>query len=180
MRARLFTLLLLAAPLAMGATVVYKWVDDDGVVHYSDQPHPNAQKVQLKAAQTYTPAGNAMSSSAVSAPPAPPAQGYKGCSIAQPPDQSDFANLDSLTVSVQTQPALHGGDQIYVLLDGQALNGGAPTGSSFTISPVDRGEHTLQAVVKSPDGGVLCQTASVTYNVHQPSIQNPNNPVRPH
>ena len=52
MRTLLFTLISLACSLALAATV-YKWVDENGVVHYSDQPHPNAQKVQLKAAQTY-------------------------------------------------------------------------------------------------------------------------------
>jgi Domain of unknown function (DUF4124) len=179
MRRILLTLLLLTAPLAL-ATTVYKWVDEDGVVHYSDQPHPNAQKVQLKSAQTYQQGGGGP---AVPVPPPPPPAAphtYKGCIIAQPPNSSDFANVDSLSVVVQTDPALHAGDQIYVLLDGQALNGGAPTGAQFTISPVERGEHTLQAVVKGIDGTVVCQTASVTYNVHQPSLLNPNNPIRPH
>jgi hypothetical protein len=168
----------LACSVAL-ATTVYKWVDENGVVHYSDQPHPNAQKVQLKSAQTYTPAQGTSAAAAVPPPP-PPAHSYRGCVIAQPPNASELANVDSLAVVVQTDPALHAGDQIYVLLDGQALNGGAPTGAQFTISPVDRGEHTLQAVVKGSDGSVICQTASVTYNVHQPSLLNPNNPIRPH
>jgi hypothetical protein len=172
--------MLLASSLAL-ATTVYKWVDEDGVVHYSDQPHPNAEKVQLKNPQTYAPGA----SPAASGPPVPPVPAqtptvYKGCAITAPSNQADYANVDSLTVAVQTQPALHAGDQIYVLLDGQALNSGAPTGAQFTLSPVDRGEHTLQAVVKGSDGTVVCQTASVTYNVHQPSVQNPVNPVRPH
>lgn len=180
MRKLLFTLLLslLGTTLAL-ATTIYKWVDEDGVVHYSDQPHPNAQKLQVQAAQTYTPVSNGPASAA--AAPTPPKPGvYHGCAIVQPPNSSEFANLDSLTVTVQTEPALHAGDQIYVLLDGQALNGGAATGPQFTLSPVDRGEHTLQAVVKGSDGNVVCQTASVTYNVHQPSVLNPVNPVHPH
>jgi hypothetical protein len=178
MRTLLFTLFLLTVPLAMAATV-YKWVDEDGGVHYSDQPHPDAQKLQVKSAQTYTP--TAMAAAPAAAPP-PETQktSYSSCAVGQPPNQSEFANLDSLTVSVTTAPALHAGDQIFVLLDGQELNGGAPTGPSFTLSPVDRGEHTLQAVVKSSDGTVLCQSGTVTYNVHQPSIQNPVNPVHPH
>ena len=40
---------------AVLAATVYKWVDDDGVVHYSDQPHPNAQKLQVHDVQTYRP-----------------------------------------------------------------------------------------------------------------------------
>jgi hypothetical protein len=181
MRKILFTLLLLAAPLAL-ATTVYKWVDEEGVVHYSDQPHANAQKVQVKDPQTYSQgaANAAYSTPAPPVPPPPAPTSYKTCAISQPSNSAELANVDSLTVVVATQPVLHAGDQIFVLLDGQALNGGAPTGAQFTLSPVDRGEHTLQAVVKGPDGSVLCSSASVTYNVHQPSIANPANPVRPH
>ena len=42
-----------AARCAAVAATVYKWVDENGVVHYSDQPHPNAQKIHVQAAQTY-------------------------------------------------------------------------------------------------------------------------------
>ena len=33
----------LACTAAVAATV-YKWVDENGVVHFSDQPHENAEK----------------------------------------------------------------------------------------------------------------------------------------
>ena len=36
--------LILAAFAAQGADI-YKWTDADGVVHYSDQPHPGAVKI---------------------------------------------------------------------------------------------------------------------------------------
>src|SRR6202035_892894 len=139
MRSRLFTLMLLVCSLAAAATV-YKWVDEHGVVHYSDQPHPNAQKMSVQSAQTYK-AG----------------------------DQT-LTNVDSLTVIVRTDPALRPGDQIFLMLDGQPLNGGAATGSPFTLTSVDRGTHTLQALVRDSDGGLMCQTPGVTYHAHQPSV----------
>lgn len=181
MRTLLFTLISLACSLALAATV-YKWVDENGVVHYSDQPHPNAQKVQLKAAQTYkdpSPRG-AFAPAAAPSAPANAAPVYRGCAIAQPPDNQDFSNINALSVIVQTDPPLRPGDQIFLTLDGQALNEGRPTGTQFNLSPVDRGTHTLQAAVRDGDGALTCQTPVVTFNVHQPSIQNPVNPVRPH
>ena len=87
MRTFAFTLLLLVCSVALAATV-YRWVDEDGVVHYSDQPHPNAEKLQVHAAQTYkpsaldTPAGGGGGGGA--APPAPVP--YRGCAIVQPQD----------------------------------------------------------------------------------------------
>ena len=52
MRKLAFTLMPLLCSLALAATV-YKWVDENGVVHYSDQPHANAEKLQVKDAQTF-------------------------------------------------------------------------------------------------------------------------------
>lgn len=179
MRRLLFTLFLLAAPLVLAATV-YKWVDENGVVHYSDQPHPNAEKVHVKEPQTYR------ESNPLGAPAAPSPDGgsgggptYRGCAIAQPVDNEDFANPDSLVVVVRTDPPLRPGDQVFVTLDGQALNEGRPTGAQFTISPVERGTHVLQAAVRDSGGALLCQTSGVSYSAHQPSVLNPANPVRP-
>jgi hypothetical protein len=170
----------LVGSLALAATV-YRWVDENGVVHYSDQPHPNAEKLQVHAAQTYKASG-ADTAPAAGGPASAAAPAlYRGCAIMQPQDGQEFANIDSLTVAVQTDPALHLGDKIYVTVDGQALNGGNPTGPQFVLSPVDRGTHTAQAQVKDANGAVQCQTPPVTFNVHQNSLLNPNNVrVTPH
>src|ERR1700687_3592675 len=42
---RLWIALGLFAAFAAGAAVVYKWTDADGVVHYSDQAVPGAERV---------------------------------------------------------------------------------------------------------------------------------------
>src|SRR5690606_16493545 len=46
MRTALYVLLALAVPAFAGQTV-YKWVDDKGVTHFSDQPVAGAEKVEL-------------------------------------------------------------------------------------------------------------------------------------
>jgi hypothetical protein len=179
MRRPLFTLISLLASLAVAGTV-YKWVDENGVVHYSDQPHSDAQKVEVPAAQTYQGAASVPAPPAgPTAPPAStqPASAYQGCAITQPTNDQTFTNVDSLSIVVRTDPGLQAGDQVFLMLDGQPLNGGKPTGSQFTLSPVDRGSHSVQAVVRNDQGGVMCQTPGVTFNVHQPSIQNPANPL---
>jgi hypothetical protein len=165
----------LMSSLASAATV-YKWVDENGVVHYSDQPHPDAQKVKVPEAQTYKalPAERAGGTpvTPAEAPPAP----YQGCAVVQPTGEQTFANIDSLNVVVRTDPPLRSGDQVFVTLDGQPLNGRSPTGLTYTISPVDRGTHTVQAVVRDSSGAMLCQTSGVTFHVQQNSVLNPHNP----
>jgi len=186
MRRLLFTLIPLIGLAALAATAtaatVYKWVDENGVVHYSDQPHADAQKVQVEAAQTYKSAEAATAAVPAGTPApqlnAPPS--YQGCAIAQPTEDQVFLNADSLTIIVRTDPTLHPGDKVYLTMDGQPLNQGAATGAQYVLSPVDRGTHTIQAVVRNSDGGLMCQTPGVTFNVRQPSVLAPANPQRPH
>ena len=187
MRALAFTLMSLACAIALAGATVYKWTDEDGVIHYSDQPHANAEKLRVQSAQTFKEAGmsyggtSTNTASSQGAAPAPTSDHpYQGCAIVQPMNEQSFANLDALNIVVQTDPILRPGDQIYVSVDGQPLNNGAPTGGQFTLTPVDRGTHSVQAQVRSQGGTVVCQAPTITFHVHQPSMQNPVNPVRPH
>lgn len=170
----LFTLISLACSVAL-ATTVYKWVDENGVIHYSDQPHPNAQKLQVVGVQTYS--GHAAAvrapgpgeSDSSAAPPNP----YKGCAIAQPLDQQNLPNAQSVFIRIAADPVPRGGDRIYITMDGQALNGGQPTGLSFNVTPIERGAHSVQAQIRSQDDQVLCQTPTITFYVQQPNLFSP-------
>lgn len=161
-----------------GATV-YKWVDSHGVVHYSDRPHPNAEKLRIEGAQTYAP------------PPPPPADlnppprqpvrtrpahAYSSCHIVQPRNQQMLMNVYRATAIVRTQPPLFAGNRVQLYLDGRRMPGSGP---AFTF-PVYRGQHSLSAVVVNSFGQIVCETSTVTFYVHQPSIQNPHNPVHPY
>jgi hypothetical protein len=183
MRGILFTLISLACSVVLASTTIYKWVDENGVVHYSDQPHQNAEKLQVEGAQTYpssgarTPYGQQRHGEDSSRQRAE--EPYEGCSIVQPGAEQTLENVDSTVVNVQTIPALRQGDRIYLSMDGQPLNGGQPTGNPFGISQLVRGSHTLSAQVRGTDGTVLCQS-QINFYVHQPSVANPASPIRPH
>jgi hypothetical protein len=163
----------IACAAAFSATV-YKWVDENGVVHYSDQPHENAEKVQVAAPQTYTPTHI---NSPRSSSPAPTSNNaYQSCEVVQPANEETFPNAESVSAAVQVNPAPRGGDQVVLLMDGNPVPNFPRAGGSVTISPVDRGTHSLRAVVQDSGGKVLCESPSVTFNVTQPSTLNPNNP----
>jgi hypothetical protein len=172
MRRLFFTINQHDAPLALAATV-YKWVDENGVVHYSDQPHPNAQKLQITGAQTF-------SSSAASVP-APnlgddsnaQTNPYRGCVVASPQDQQSLPNAQSVFLRVQSDPLPRPGDRVFITMDGQAVNGGQATGLSFNVTPIERGAHSVQAQIRSPSDQVLCQTPTITFYVQQPNLFSP-------
>jgi uncharacterized protein DUF4124 len=175
MRVILFTLMSVVSAVALSATV-YKWVDENGVTHYSDQPHENAQKVQIAQPQTYSPGPLPYTPrSAQSSGPKQAANGYT-CEVTAPTNDQTFPNTTSVTVGAQFTPAPHGGDQSSLLLDGTRLQNFPQGGGSLTIDPIDRGQHSLQAVVQDSSGKMLCQSTSVSFTVLQPSVLNPANP----
>lgn len=179
MRTLLFTLMSVACTVAVSATV-YKWVDENGVVHYSDQPHENAEKVQLKAPQTYT-APKTPAESPQPARQAPkPTYSYQSCAISEPTNDQVFTNTSEVTAGVTVQPTVRPGDTAVVTLDGQRVPGVPANGGQFTISPVDRGTHSIQMTVQDPSGATVCTSPAVTFHVTQPSLQSPTRPVRPH
>jgi hypothetical protein len=174
MRAIVFTLLSVLCTAAFAATV-YKWVDENGVTHYSDQPHENAQKVTVAQPQTYkAPKPPPEQPSAPAAPKAPPP--YSSCAIAQPANDDTFPNATSVDAAVATNPGVRPGDEVVLLLDGSRVANFPPSGGTTTISPIERGSHSLQAIVRDGNGQVVCQSANITFTVLQPSVLNPANP----
>jgi hypothetical protein len=176
--AALASLLLCATALADngGRTTVYRWVDPEGVVHYSDQPHPNAQKLEISGAQTFSaPPLPQNSSNSAPAPTQPGGPAYDSCAISQPADQQTLTNVNQATAVVQTSPQLRPGDQVRLFVDGKQIGG---AGTSFNF-PVVRGQHSVQAVIEDSTGQIVCETSTVTFFVHQPSMQNPHSPVHP-
>ena len=178
MRATLFTLLCVVCAVA-SATTIYKWVDESGITHYSDQPHPNATKVDLSQPQTYTaPRAAAQSESQAEPPPADQPPPYVGCAITQPAAGQIYVNLFSVTVQLQIQPQQRDGDRVVISLDGQEVGGLASVGSQFTITPVERGAHSVQAAIQDQNGQTVCRSSSVSFFVRQPSVQSPTRPAR--
>jgi hypothetical protein len=168
----LFTLMSLACSVAL-ATTVYKWVDENGVIHYSDQPHEHAQKLQVQGVQTYSSSAAAVRGPAESDSSSPSANPYKGCAIAQPLDQQNLPNAQSVFIRVAADPVPRGGDRVFITMDGQGLNGGQATGMSFNVTPIERGAHSVQAQIRGPGDQVLCQTPTVTFYVQQPNLFSP-------
>jgi hypothetical protein len=173
----IFSALLGLAASAFAGTV-YKWVDEKGVVHYSDQPHPDAQTIDVKSAQTYS----APSSTPAQTPTQPqrtePATTYSVCELYRPENDEVFLNTDTVTAKLRVDPALRPGDRVTIVLDGKRQHDQSPVATEFTLK-VERGSHSLTAVVEDPNGKTMCTTTGVTFHVRQPSVKAPNRANRP-
>lgn len=160
---------------AASGTEVYRWVDEDGVVHYSDSPHPGAQKIEI--AEPTTMPAYRRPDSAQRTPPTngesqPPAPGYQSLSIVQPAAEETLWNIEGrLTVQLGLQPALKPGDRVRVYFDGEPKE---VTGLQFQLEEVYRGAHNLQAEVVNEAGTLMIRSEPIRFYVQQTSIQNNN------
>ena len=167
----------LAAASAWAATV-YKWVDEKGVTHYSDQPHPNAAKLDVSTAQTYSASPAPKQDAATKATQPEPGATYSNCELYRPENDEVFLNTDTVVAKLRIEPSLKGDDRTMAVLDGKRQRDQAPSATEFTLK-VDRGSHSLTAVIEDAEGKTLCTTAPVTFHVRQPSVQAPNRANRP-
>jgi hypothetical protein len=185
MRPKTLTLLPLTLALLSGvamAATVYKWVDAQGVTHYSDQPHPQAQEIDVQPKNLVSSQPSASSTGAsAAAKPATAAAGTRyQCDLIRPENDEVFLNTSSVSMRLRLEPNLQAGDQIAVAVDGKRLENQPTTGSEFVVNDVERGTHTLQiAVYDRTWKQQLCATPSITFHVRQPSVQAPVKATRP-
>jgi len=177
MRGTLFTLILVACSVASAATTVYKWVDDNGVTHYSDQPHENAAKVEVREPTTYSaktgPSSAVTRAAQGESEAAAPAGPYQSCALSQPTPDQVFLSAYSVTLVVSTSPPLRPGDRVVFTLDGRPLTDRAGPSTSITINPIDRGAHSAEAAIQDASGKTVCSTSSATFHVRQASLLSP-------
>lgn len=167
---------------AGGVTTLYKWVDADGVTHYSDQPQPGSEEIQVQGAQSYK--GGASRAASAKPKPPTPAVSYSLIQITRPDNGQTFVNPDGhVDVSAALEPGLFPGHQLWIVLDGQRQL--EPLGASFTKTlDVERGTHQVAALVTDEAGREVISSAPIEFYVRETSRltppQGPLVPPKPH
>ncbi|MBM4220594.1 MAG: DUF4124 domain-containing protein [Gammaproteobacteria bacterium] len=180
----LFVFLCLALPAAAsGGAEVFRWVDAEGQVHYSDRPSPGADRVAIDVvppSSTPVAGGSSPERTGSATGPGETAVAYEALSIQAPAQDETLWNIEGqLDVAVAPQPGLQPGHRIQLLLDGQTAEELEPGQTRTRLSDVYRGQHTLLARITDEFGTTLKQSELVTFQVQQPSQQNPNRAVNP-
>lgn len=163
----LILLLLLVNPLYCA---VYKWTDSSGDVHFSDKPHPGAEKIDLPEVQTFSAPPVEKNTGVPSSSPDIKDVNYKKISIIQPADQATIRNNQGMvSVIVQIEPELQVGDKLQLIYDGTAV--GEPQKQPlFSLKDVYRGSHTISVQVLDKKGKVLGTSQTVTFFMHQARV----------
>ncbi|SDJ90375.1 protein of unknown function [Ferrimonas sediminum] len=162
---RTLLLLLLISNLAHGT--VYRWVDANGVVHYSDTAPAHARADRLTPSpgsqitirsMTLAPASNTQTDDA--------APQYQLTLLAPAADATLRDNHGRITVKAAIAPVLAKDHQLVLLIDGQAQ---PMAGKTLTLDNVDRGSHQLQLQIIDGQGQLLGSSDAITVHLHRQS-----------
>ena len=146
---------------------LYKGLDDEGNVVYSDQPFENAEK--------FTPAAL----SVVDAPKRAPEPGkvtkddeeaeafkYTDFDIASPKNNETIWNNPQLAVTLRLKPELNTEEEhtAWLLMDGKVIVKNSQT-ATMQIGQLERGAHQLQAQVRDKAGKVVVRSRSIVVHI---------------
>lgn len=173
---KLWVLMLLLAPLA-GADV-YKVVDKDGTVRYTDKPSTeNAEKLKLREVNTVPGAEPLPQSNPVSSYESQPAALNYQISIISPrSDVTIPVGQRDLAIAINLSPGLQEGHLLVYFMNGELLE--ETTANNIIVKDVPRGTHTLVVEAIDENGQSLGTSAPTIVNVIRPNINN-NAPPKP-
>ncbi len=161
----------------VAAAEVFRWVDDDGQVHYSDRPQEGAESVILPEAQTFTAPVIERSRRTADDAKAEAASNYRKLTITRPADgQAAWDNPGDVAVALSLAPKLQSQHTVVLYMDGETAGSSSSGDLTFNLTGVLRGTHALRAVVQDATGNSLIESSPVTFTVHKTSVLNPNNP----
>ncbi|MEZ9291323.1 DUF4124 domain-containing protein [Vibrio lentus] len=182
----------LTVAFSCSAQTVYTWVDEDGVLHFSDTPtDQGAKSLRLPDVQASAPAPKFEASTPVDAAGTStstststtktPAQAKAKNTEREAPaqltltmltpihDQTIRNNRGLIPIQIELNRKLGIGEQLQLMLDGRRY--GAPqTQPTWELKGIDRGTHTI-AIQAHRSGKLIASTSPVTVYLHRATLK---------
>lgn len=179
----LITLIWTVASSAQASTI-YSWTDENGVVHFTDQPQtPDATAYPLSVTEV---SGNIEQTADTIAAQTTdvavveePVKTITTVSLVSPMHEQTIRNNEGIiNIHAVTNSKLNSQTQAQLVLDG-VVKGDPQTELTWTLDNVDRGSHQLQIqLVKG--GKVIASSDSITVYLHRATVKaNKPKPVQP-
>ena len=179
-------LALLTLTVFAAETKVYKTVDENGNVVFTDQPTSAGDGKQVEIStiilNTYSSADTPAAAAPfddLDDPDIDPMNPYEALVVVSPDaDEAIRDNAGNVYVEGRIDPALKAGHQAVVFLDGMET-GHVSDELSFSLPNVDRGTHTVHIAVIDKDGQTVIESESTTFHLHRFALRkqprpNPN------
>ncbi|MBC3767894.1 DUF4124 domain-containing protein [Neptunicella marina] len=161
-----FTALLLSMLSAVSHATLYKVINKDGSVTYTDIPVEGAVPVDLSNTNSAVmPAMNTPKMKAPSLTPSKIKPAYL-VNITRPTQQQTLRdNNGDLTVVAQVTPSRAAIAQLF--LDGELIK--QQSELTFELTNIDRGEHHVQIKLVNNSGKVIALSETITFYLHRAS-----------
>ena len=170
---RLIILIGLLLLTTQSLATVYRWVDDTGKVHYSDEPQNNAEVVELNE-NTQNNITINTPTKIITAPTKQPPMTYQ-ISITSPREEATIRdNNGAFTVSVTVSPQLPRDVLLTLLVDG-VITMPPQRSNEFQLTGINRGQHSIVVNAIAQSGKVLASSPPRKIFLHQASIFGPAN-----
>ncbi|HEC04597.1 MAG TPA: DUF4124 domain-containing protein [Thiothrix sp.] len=173
----LLSITLLSSIFSISNAKIYSWKDASGKTVYGDNPpeHNKAKEIKTKEL-TIVPGYKdpSFSPKEIEVKKEETKQeeviGYEAFTVAYPKDDEAIrANDGNVTVAFQLSPALKSSDSIFIYVDGKKLVENSKA-LSASLSSLDRGTHSMFAVVRNNNGDVLLNSDTVSFHILRNSI----------
>lgn len=162
------SLLVLAASASFAVNAgLYKGLDEEGNVVYSDKPFENSEVMTPPPITVIdAPKIQPKKEPAKEDEDKPEETKYTSLSIRAPKNGETIWNEPALIVSANLKPALNTaqGHRSWLIMDGKALVKNSKS-MSLPIGRADRGAHTLQVQVRNKKGKILIRSKSITVHI---------------
>ncbi|MFL1405791.1 DUF4124 domain-containing protein [Marinobacter sp. M1N3S26] len=152
---------------------IYRQVDADGNVTFTDEPDGNAERVNVKPATTITmPKPKTVEEQLEEEDEGIGDQdAYESVSFTSPADDEAFhSGSGDVEFRVTSDPGLRQGHKFEITLDGQPV--GQTNSGSVTVNNVFRGTHKAGVNVINQEGKRIYTGDQISFTVHRPSVQN--------
>jgi len=155
----LMLLLLLINSLTQAA--LYKSIDADGTVTYSDRPNLKTDKPLILPSENVIQSIPITTKKTTAKTPTETTNNYNTLNILTPANESTLrSNSGNISLGLQLEPTLQATHQLRILLDGNEAKLSRSLQVSLTNIP--RGQHSLSVQIIDADNRVLKQSPSHT------------------
>ena len=161
---------------AVAAKDVYRFVDEQGNVIYSDTPVPGAEKIRIDEVQTIDPGEVPQF---VYTPPPTEVPAYTKLEIVSPENDSVIRSHEgTVTISASVEPVLNlrVGHHLVLYLDGN--EGASANSPQFNLSDVESGSHSASVAIVDKDGTEIMHSPSVSFTLQRESFVEPSSTAR--
>ena len=173
------TLLFFSVSLnAISSDYVYKRINPDGTVEYSDKRLEGGEVIKVPKGSTFTLPTQKTSASTADGDPTTKKIDYELTIVAPTDDQSIRSNNGNVAFTASLSPSqLIEGQRISWSLDGQEIP--KFNGLVAKMKNVDRGTHELQVNIVDDKGGIIASSETITFHLLRVSVRPPPPPPPP-